>query len=162
MNDPSDAPAGRPASGEAEARNRTLDLVVLPPAQNQIMRMVLRKSELTEPQLWELIEALPEGERLSHDDFDTALTALCTQQLLTRNGDGPDATYKASLQRMAARPKAARIWGALEAATNASTPPPVASSEPTDRRARVARFWDLMGKTDEGSQPPERTDDKNG
>src|SRR3954470_8856900 len=104
MSDPSNPPAGQPA-GDSEARNRTLDLVVLPPAQNQIMRMVLRKSELTGPQIWELIEALPEGERLSHDDFDTALTTLCAQQLLTRNGDGPDATYKASLQRMAARPK---------------------------------------------------------
>jgi predicted transcriptional regulator len=165
MNDSSNLLPGQPPSGEPEVRNRTLDLVVLPPAQNQIMRLVLRKSELTNQQIWELIQDLPESERLSHDDFDSALTTLCAQQLLSRNGDGPTATYKASMQRMAARPKAARIWSALEAASTAPAPiPPPAptpgSNETSDRRARASRFWDLMGKPDETPGAGDRTDEK--
>jgi hypothetical protein len=91
-----------------------LDLADLPPALRKIMRLMLRKLQMTYPQLCETMDAMPEGERLSRDDLNNALEALYQQSWLTRLGEGQKAIYKVNLRPKSGSTLATGIWSALE------------------------------------------------
>ena len=65
-----------------------LDLVGLPPALRKIMRLMLRELQMTYPRLTEAMESMPEAERLSLDDLQSALDTLTQQFWLVRIGEG--------------------------------------------------------------------------
>jgi hypothetical protein len=92
-----------------------LDLADLPPALRKIMRLMLRELQLNYPRLREAMEALPEGERLSHEDLDAALFTLTQQYWLIRIGENEKAIYKVNLKRKPGSTLAAGIWSSLDA-----------------------------------------------
>lgn len=92
-----------------------LDLADLPPALRKIMRLMLRELQMTYPRLCEVMDAMPEKERLTRDGLDDALSTLTQQFWLIRIGDGQKAIYKVNLRRKEGSKLAAGIWSALDA-----------------------------------------------
>jgi len=91
-----------------------LDLVGLPPALRKIMRLMLRQLEMDYPKLCEAVDSMPEEDRLSRDDLQSALSTLTEQFWLTRIGQDEKAIYKVNLRRKEGSKLAAGIWSALD------------------------------------------------
>jgi predicted transcriptional regulator of viral defense system len=79
------------------------------------MRLMLRELQMNYPRLCEVMDAIPESDRLSRDELQEALTTLTQQQWLNRIGEGEKAIYKVNLRRREGSKLAAGIWSALDA-----------------------------------------------
>ncbi len=90
-----------------------LDLAKLPPNQRKIMRVLLRKVEMTYSDLCKAAEAMPEADRMDQGELDEALETLCKQGWLTRTSD-QDVTYKVNFRRKASSSLPKSIWEALD------------------------------------------------
>jgi hypothetical protein len=91
-----------------------LDLAELPPALRKIMRLMLRELQLNYPRLREVIDAMPEKDRLTPQELDEALATLTRQFWLIRIGEGTKAIYKVNLRRKAGSTLAGGIWSSLD------------------------------------------------
>ena len=91
-----------------------LDLAGLQPALRKIMRVMLRELNSTYPRLCEIMDGMPEKERLSHADLQSALNELTDQFWLIRIGEGEIAIYKVNLRRREGSKLMAGIWSALD------------------------------------------------
>lgn len=91
-----------------------LDLADLPPTLRRIMRLMLRRLQLSYPQLCEIMDDMPENERLSRADLDHSLASLTQQAWLTRLGEGEKAIYKVNLRPKSGSTLASGIWSALD------------------------------------------------
>lgn len=91
-----------------------LDLADLPPALRKIMRVMLREIHAGYPRLCEIIDGLPEKDRLSREDLQSALNELTEQFWLVRIGEGEKAIYKVNLRRREGSKLMAGIWSALD------------------------------------------------
>jgi hypothetical protein len=92
-----------------------LDLVDLPPALRKIMRLMLRELQMSYPRLLEAMESIPETDRLTRDQLDSALLNLSQQFWLNRFGEGEKAIYKVNLRKKTGSTLAAGIWSNLDA-----------------------------------------------
>jgi hypothetical protein len=92
-----------------------LDLADLPPALRKIMRLMLRQIQMNYPELCEVMEKMPEEQRLSRSDLDEALKTLSQQAWLLQVGEGDKAVYKVNLRRKAGSTLASGIWSELDA-----------------------------------------------
>jgi predicted transcriptional regulator len=122
-------------SGESERRSSgsddqkqedgisVLDLESLPPTIRKIMRLMLRKVEITYPDLCEAVEALPEADRLSRADLDEVLDRLIKQRWLIRMGTDRDIAYKVNLRRKAGSTLSKSIWDAMDSTSEPSKRP---------------------------------------
>jgi len=103
-------------------------LLDLPPQQRRVMRLLLRHAELTLDDLRKALDALPEAERLTSDEIDSAIKVLIEQNWLIRLEANAVVSYKANFQRKtasdsenpaprrrSASPVARGVWDALEA-----------------------------------------------
>ncbi|MBI3161907.1 MAG: hypothetical protein HYZ23_05330 [Chloroflexi bacterium] len=90
-----------------------LDLASLPPALRKIMRLMLRELQMTYPRLCEAMDEMPEADRLSREDLQSALTTLTEQYWLIRIGEKEKAIYKVNLRRKEGSKLAAGIWSSL-------------------------------------------------
>lgn len=91
-----------------------LDLAELPPALRKIMRLMLRELQLNYPRLCEVMDAMPEKDRLTRQELDEALATLTRQFWLIRIGEGAKAIYKVNLRRKSGSTLAGGIWSSLE------------------------------------------------
>ncbi|KXK13864.1 MAG: hypothetical protein UZ14_CFX002001424 [Chloroflexi bacterium OLB14] len=91
-----------------------LDLVDLPPTLRKIMRLLLRELQMSYPSLLEAIESLPEADRLTPDQLDSALLSLTQQFWLTHIGEGKKAIYKVNLRKKVGSKLASGIWSSLD------------------------------------------------
>lgn len=91
-----------------------LDLADLSPTLRKIMRLMLRELQMNYPRLCEVMESVPEAERLSREDLDEALSSLTDQFWLTRIGAGEKAIYKVNLRRKEGSKLAAGLWSKLD------------------------------------------------
>jgi hypothetical protein len=91
-----------------------LDLVALPPSLRKIMRLMLRELSMSYPRMCEVMDALPEADRLSRADLDSALLELTDQFWLIRIGEKEKAIYKVNLRRKEGSKLASGIWSALD------------------------------------------------
>ncbi|NJN78984.1 MAG: hypothetical protein HC797_00045 [Anaerolineales bacterium] len=92
-----------------------LDLVDLPPALRKIMRLMLRELQMSYPRLREAMESMPEKERLTPDQLDSALSNLTQQFWLIQIGEDEKAIYKVNLRRKTGSTLASGIWSNLDA-----------------------------------------------
>jgi hypothetical protein len=92
-----------------------LDLADLPPALRKIMRLMLRELQMSYPRLREAMESMPETDRLTPDQLDSALSNLTQQFWLTHIGAGEKAIYKVNLRKKTGSTLAAGIWSSLDA-----------------------------------------------
>ncbi len=104
------------------------DLAELPPGQQALMRLILRKSQMSYPELCAAAEGLKDNEHLDQLQLNEALVILSDQQWLIKSEDEGQTIYKVNLRRHggtfgkatagrnaeSALPKA--IWDALNSA----------------------------------------------
>lgn len=91
-----------------------LDLVELPAPLRKIMKIMLRELQMTYPRLCEVMDAMPEEERLTRNLLDEALSTLTQQFWLVRIGEKEKAIYKVNLKRKSGSTLAAGIWSSLD------------------------------------------------
>ena len=91
-----------------------LDLAGLPPALRKIMRVMLRELQASYPRLCEIMDGMPEKDRLSREELQTAVSELTEQYWLIRIGDAEKAIYKVNLRRREGSKLMAGIWSALD------------------------------------------------
>lgn len=91
-----------------------LDLAKLPPPLRKIMRLMLRELQMSYPRMCEVVESMPESDRLTRDELDSALSNLTDQFWLIRIGEKEKAIYKVNLRRKEGSRLAAGIWSALD------------------------------------------------
>ena len=101
-------------SKQQEGGITALDLLDLPPALRKIMRLMLRELQMTYPRLCEAMDSMPEQERLTRADLDSALSTLTQQFWLSHIGEGEKAIYKVNLRRKAGSTLASGIWSSLD------------------------------------------------
>jgi hypothetical protein len=109
-----------------------LDLAALPPLWRRIMRYMLREYELFYTEICEWAASLPDSERPSQAELDSALENLSKQFWLIKRGEGPRLRYQANLRRKAGSKLAQGVWSVLDSkitAQAASAPPPPAVDE---------------------------------
>lgn len=90
------------------------DLAGLPPALRKIMRVMLRELSASYPRLCEVVDAMPDKDRLSRAELDSVLADLTEQFWLIRIGEKERAIYKVNLRRKEGSKLAAGIWSALD------------------------------------------------
>lgn len=91
-----------------------LDLVKLPPSLRKIMRLMLRELQMSYPRMCEVMDAMPEQDRLTRAELDEALSTLTEQFWLIRIGEKEKAIYKVNLRRKAGSTLAAGIWSSID------------------------------------------------
>jgi hypothetical protein len=96
----------------------------LQPALRKIMRVMLRELSAGYPRLCEIMDGMPEKDRLSREDLKSALAELTEQFWLIRIGEGEKAIYKVNLRRREGSKLMAGIWSALDERLKHQTPPP--------------------------------------
>lgn len=99
-----------------------LDIAKLPPSLRKIMRLMLRELSMSYPRMCEVMDSMPEQDRLTRADLDSALLALTDQFWLTRIGENEKAIYKVNLRRKAGSTLAAGIWSSLDQKLKGSPP----------------------------------------
>jgi hypothetical protein len=90
------------------------DLADLSPTLRKIMKIMLRELQMTYPRLGEVIDAMPEDQRISRAQLDEALSTLTDQFWLIRIGEKEKAIYKVNLKRKTGSTLAAGIWSSLD------------------------------------------------
>lgn len=92
-----------------------LDIAKLPPAMRKIMRVMLRELQASYPRMCEVVDAMPEQDRLTRAELDETLSSLTEQMWLIRIGEKEKAIYKVNLRRKTGSTLMAGIWSSLDA-----------------------------------------------
>jgi hypothetical protein len=71
-----------------------LDLLELPPNSRKIMRIMLRNGEVNYLKICEMLDQLPEAERMTRAEVDETLDQLTQNRWLSRIGEDQPVTYK--------------------------------------------------------------------
>lgn len=101
-------------SKQQEGGITALDLMDLPPALRKIMRLMLRELQMNYPRLCEAMDSMPESDRLTRAELDSALSTLTQQFWLTSIGEREKAIYKVNLRRKAGSTLVSGIWSSLD------------------------------------------------
>lgn len=91
-----------------------IDIASLPPTLRKIMRLMLRENEMAYTDIRQAVEAMPEADRITPADLDSALSVLTQESWLIRMGQDEAITYRVNLRRKAGSGLAGAIWGRLE------------------------------------------------
>jgi hypothetical protein len=91
-----------------------LEIADLPPNLRKVMRLMLREVAMKYSELQRAVEAMPESQRMSEEDFNQALAMLVEQNWLIRSGEGDMVTYRVNLRRKAGSNLDKDIWASLE------------------------------------------------
>jgi hypothetical protein len=91
-----------------------LDLADLPPALRKIMRLMLRRLQMNYTQLYEEVEQMSEGERLTRARLDEALKLLVEQAWLIQIGTEAHAIYKVNLRHRPGSNLPETLWQTLD------------------------------------------------
>jgi hypothetical protein len=107
---------------QAEGGITPLDLAALPPSLRKIMRLMLRELSMSYPRMCEVMDAMPEADRLPRAELDSALSELTEQFWLIRIGEKEKAIYKVNLRRREGSKLASGIWSALDSKIKKNPP----------------------------------------
>jgi hypothetical protein len=135
-------PSGdQPEQSEQDDGLAAVDLLELPAALYRIMRLMLRHVEMDFAQLWDMVEKLPEAERLTRAEVEEALHSLIEQRWLIKTDTANLTTYRVNFRRKIGNVRNAftprtkkdrslpqRIWDALDGPPT-QTPPPDSEDE---------------------------------
>ena len=75
----------------------TLDLMSLPPSVRRVFNLMLRKVEILYPDLCKIVAEFPENKRLSQNELDEVLDALCQIGWLEQDRNDEVVAYRISL-----------------------------------------------------------------
>jgi hypothetical protein len=105
-----------------------LDIAELPPVQRKIMRLVLRRVEMTYSDLCAAVDAMPEGDRLSRTELDEGLEVLKTNRWVVTGEKDHLSTYKVNLRRNSSDEQPSKIertsiWDSLSLGDDSAVSP---------------------------------------
>ena len=109
-----------------------LDLAKLPPNQRKIMRVLLRRVEMTYSELYEAVEAMPEAERIDQSELDDALETLSEQGWLIQMDD-QRIIYKVNFRRKAASSLPQSILSALDPKSGQDNEPDESGTDDSEK-----------------------------
>lgn len=143
-----------PKRASANTGLNILDLGESSPEQVTIFRLVLKKINATEAELWQMIQELPEKRRMSREVFDATLRELVENKWLWKTASGASASYSPRLKKNVSRvqmrcqlaksPGASigNIWTMLEERENLeSGQEPAAAPRRTGLSEQVGTFF---------------------
>jgi len=82
---------------QAVSAPSTLDMLGMPDAARRIVRIMLRRPQMTYDEIRAAMEALPEDKRASHAELDEALELLCQLKWLVKEQAGKAVVYKVGI-----------------------------------------------------------------
>jgi hypothetical protein len=91
-----------------------LDLEGLPPVPRRIMRLILRRPDINEPDLRAAVAALPDPDRPSSAELDSVLVDMLDRRWLLKQTNTQPTTYRVNLRRKAVRTLTTDLWDALD------------------------------------------------
>ena len=91
-----------------------VQIASLPPVERKIIRLLLRELELTHAAILEALRSLPEGERPTHDEAESALNNLAKESWVIRMGDGEGRRYEPNLRRKPPSTLGKAVWSRLD------------------------------------------------
>lgn len=77
----------------------TLDLADLPSPLPRLMRLMLRRVEMTRAEISDEIGRFPDSDRLTAEELDEALSGLMTHGWITSSAEASEPTYRVNLRR---------------------------------------------------------------
>jgi hypothetical protein len=77
----------------------TLDLADLPSPLPRLMRLMLRRVEMTRAEISAEISQFPEADRLTDEELDEALSGLILHGWIARNDEQSEPLYRVNLRR---------------------------------------------------------------
>jgi hypothetical protein len=132
---------GKPPDTPDDGSNITpTDLLELPHAQRQVMRIIFRYRQVAYGALIQYFETASESDRMAHEDLDSALLALIERKWVIVLDEGQ--TFKV---------------GAIDrrGALNEDAPQAEQQKRRSSGRDRLNSFWDKVGaRSDSPSEPP--------
>jgi len=90
-----------------------IQIASLPPTERKIIRMLLRELEMAHDDIWEALQALPEGEQPTHDEMEAALEYLANESWVIRMGEGDNRKYEPNLRRKPPSTLGKAVWSQL-------------------------------------------------
>lgn len=118
----------------------TLDLAALPLPARVLLRLMLRKPRISYDELRQAVAELPDEQRFSVEELDSALTALCEKTWMVRTEENGQVIYavnvrkKTGTQDLSSKVRATQLLQKIEGITNpadSATPPPEQSTKTT-------------------------------
>jgi DNA-binding transcriptional ArsR family regulator len=100
-----------------------LEIAELPPHLRRIMRLMLREVEMSYASICAVVDEIPEADRMSRAELDSALATLTRQFWLIRRGEGERVTYQVNLRRKAGSKIAQGLWNILDTRIGQSQSP---------------------------------------
>ncbi|MBN1428902.1 MAG: hypothetical protein JXB07_11000 [Anaerolineae bacterium] len=128
----------------------TLDLMSLPSSVRRVVNLMLRKVKASSKDLRQAVADLPEGKRLSPDELDEILDALCQVGWLAQEQSGDETIYRVNLSP---KPGTASENSPLEMLEKEDIPsvqmpqmkPSAAGSKPSPSGGLMSRLKKIFG-----------------
>ncbi|HZB95477.1 MAG TPA: hypothetical protein VE268_05930 [Herpetosiphonaceae bacterium] len=114
MSEIDDRGEGQPGRRGREGGLSILDLESLPPAQRKIMRLIMRKTEISYTDLSQAFASMPGADHLSQAELDETLDALIQQQFLVRSDGDQAITFRVNHRHNSRSTLRTNIWDALD------------------------------------------------
>jgi len=91
-----------------------IEIAQLPPNLRKVMRIMLRKLEITRKGLIAEIDKLPEDDKLENDELIYSLETLAKQSWLISRGEGQFLNYQVNLRRKSGSSLSKSFWVRLD------------------------------------------------
>jgi len=91
-----------------------IEIAQLPPNLRKVMRIMLRKLEITRKGLIAEIDKLPEDDKLENDELIYSLETLAKQSWLISRGEGQFLNYQVNLRRKSGSSLSKSFWARLD------------------------------------------------
>ena len=91
-----------------------IEIAQLPPNLRKVMRIMLRKLEITRKGLIAEIDKLPEDDKLGNDELIYSLETLAKQSWLISRGEGQFLNYQVNLRRKSGSSLSKSFWVRLD------------------------------------------------
>jgi len=143
-----------------------VDFMDLPPVERCIVRLVLRETSMTYPELQDAIKTLPPDQQMDQDSFDTALDHLTINEWLVTQTNNQQISYRVNTIQKTANQSQGLLEG-LDLEKNQPRPLRL-NLDPADRplannrkRALPNHIWDCLTEpaapaTEPASEAPKR------
>jgi len=145
-----------PDGDPSDSGMNTYELPNMPENQRRLMRIIMRKREISYQELLETIDNLPDEERLAPDQVDETLEDLNREGHIICVLEGQETTYKPNLRRKSGRNLMIKgLWDVLDSANEK-----VDSNEQRRKTGKMASA--LYGKLEDEKLKPatDQSDEK--
>lgn len=144
-------------SEQAVSAPSTLDMLGMPDAARRVVRILLRRPQMTYDEIRAAMDALPEDKRASRAELDEALALLCQLKWLAKEETAENVVYRVGIgakpgsdvtragpKREAGQTQIEQLWDAVDT-SDSSASPAIETEQPRPKRKAGLLQW-LFGK----------------